>query len=141
MQFAWIGRFLFWLLALGMLALGLALGTQLGLEAVGVPRVDAITVSTAAAVAVALAAADVFTPIGQRQVKERFEEDPVSMLPDFLVAGLVGGATAGAARLLGGVGAPVLGTQTVATLLGVGVGYVAFLALNREMYRPQAGDG
>lgn len=137
MQFDWIGRFFLWLTVLGLLALGLALGSQLGLELLGVARNDAVIVSTAAAVAVALAAADVFTPIGQRRVQERFKDEPVSMLPHFLVAGLVGGATAGAARLLGSVGVPVVGSQTASVLLGVALGYVAFLALNRDIYRPE----
>ncbi len=136
MRFAWIGRFFFWLAVLGVLVVILALATQFGLEAVGVSQTDAIIVSSALAVAIALAAADVFTPIGRRTIRERFEADPTAMLPDFVIAGLVGGGSAGLARLVGSFGVPLVGGRTVAVLLGVAIGYVAFVAQNRDLYRP-----
>lgn len=136
MRFSWIGRFFFWLAVLGVLALVLALGSQFGLEAIGASRTDAIIVSSALAVAIALAAADVFTPIGRRTIRDRFEADPMAMLPDFVIAGVVGGGSAGLARLAGGLGVPFVGGRAVAVLLGVSLGYVAFIARNRDLYRP-----
>lgn len=140
MRYEWIGRFFFWLAVLGVLALALALGTQFGLEAAGASRTDAIIVSSALAVAIALSAADVFTPIGRREVREHFEADPAAMLPDFAIAGVVGAIVAGLARLLGGIGMPFVGQRAIAVILGVTVGYLAFVAQNRELYRQRAGE-
>ena len=143
MRYDWIGRFFFWLFVLGAVAIVIAIGAQLGLEAAGATQADAVIVSTAAAVAIALSAADVFTPIGSNLVRQDFEADPKPLVLDFAAAGVVGAVAAGLSRALGAWGVPYLGGQTVATFLGVALGYVAFIALNRRQYgrpRPETGS-
>ncbi|MFB6266379.1 MAG: hypothetical protein ABEI31_01865 [Halodesulfurarchaeum sp.] len=135
MRYGWIGRFFFWLALLGVLALGLAIIAQLGLEALGFSRADAVVVSLAAAVSVAISAADVFTPIGSNLTTGDFDERTGWLVGTLAAAGVVGGLACLAARVLGRAGVPVIGGQTVPTFLGVALGYVAFVFLNREQYR------
>ncbi|MFB6095246.1 MAG: hypothetical protein ABEJ71_02190 [Halodesulfurarchaeum sp.] len=134
MRYGWIGRFFFWLALLVVLALGLAIVAQLGLETLGFSRADAVVVSLAAGVSVAIAAADVFTPIGSNLTTGDFDERTPWLLGTLAVGGVVGGLTCLAARILGRAGVPMIGGQTVPTFLGVALGYVSFVFLNREQY-------
>jgi hypothetical protein len=140
MRYAWIGRFFFWLVLLGVVAIVVAIAAQLGLQALGASQADAVIMSTAAAVAIALAAADVFTPIGSNLASGDGEEEPRALLPDFAAAGVAGAATAGLARALGAAGLSFFGGQTVATLLGVTVGYLTFVASSRRHARREGSE-
>jgi len=109
------------------------------LDAVGVPRSAASPAALGAVVSVALAAADVYTPLGNNQRTEQLREKPADALGvDFAVTSTVGFVVGGGAGvLLLSPDAAELRRMTVVAA-AVLVGYGTFVARNLAVYSPRA---
>jgi len=124
-----------YLVAVGALAGTLAIGLTAGLRAVGEADGVVSPVAISAAVAVALAVADVYTPIGRGPQSDAIRDRPPSeVVPDVALAGTIAAAVA---ALLAFVGLAVwspLGNEILVLIVGIGAGYAAFMLRNREYY-------
>lgn len=123
------------LLVVALLAALLSLGLRTLLEAAGIPAARAGPVGITTAIALALAVADVWTPIGRGPSHgDISEKEAGALAADLLVTGILTLAASVALVLLGeAVWAP-LGSLVAVFVVGVGVGYGAFMLRNREYY-------
>lgn len=125
------------LVAVGLLAGALGMVLILALDATGLPQQAAYAIGAGAAVAVTLAIADTYTPIGSGP-SDRLSGQPREKLAvDFLLTGLVAGAV--------GAGLALLGVANVAGGLlvigiSVAIGYGTFVARNVDEYRTRDAD-
>lgn len=123
------------LLVVGFLAALLSIGLRMMLELAGLPVGLAGPIGIVVAITVALAVADVYTPIGRgpRHGDIR-EKAPEAVAADLLLAALLALATSAALVFLGATVWSPLGSLLVVFIVGTGVGYGAFMLRNREYY-------
>jgi len=120
------------LVAVALLAGALGMVLILGLDAVGLGQQAAYTVGAGAAVAVTLALADTYTPIGSGPQQELSAQPTQKLAIDFLLTGLVAAAVAAVIALAGF--AAVAG-GLVAIGVSVAIGYGTFVTRNVAAFR------
>lgn len=130
------------LLVIALFAAVLSLGLRTLLEFASVPVSQASPIGIAVAITVALAVADVYTPIGRgpRHGDIR-EKEPAALATDVVVASLLTLVVSTALVTLGAAVWATLGSLLVVFVVGVGVGYGAFMMRNRAYYfgeRPES---
>ena len=139
MQLRRLGRAAVALVVLAAIAAVLYSVLLTALVAVGAPRSAASPAALGAVVSAALAAADVYTPLGNNRRTAQLREKPADALGlDFAVTSAVGFAVGGGAGLLllTPDAAEVLRTTVVAA--AVLVGYGTFVVRNLGVYSPRA---
>lgn len=142
MQLRRLGRAAVALVALAFVAAVLYSVLLMALDAVGVPRSAGSPAALGGVVSAALAAADVYTPLGNNRRTELLREKPADALGvDFAVASVVGFVVgyAGGFFVLSPDAAELTKTSVVAA--AVLVGYGTFIARNLEVYSPRIAGG
>lgn len=124
------------LVAVGLLAGALGMALILALDAVGLRQESAYTVGAGVAVAVTLAVADTYTPIGSGPSDQLAGQAREKLLVDFALAAAVAAAV-GAVLSLAGVGDVAGGLLAIG--ISVAIGYGTFVARNVTAYRPSRG--
>lgn len=120
------------LVAVGLLAGVLGMALILALATAGVGEQAAYTVGAGAAVAVTLAIADTFTPIGSGPSDELAAQSTGKLAVDVLLTGLVAAASG---AVLGLAGLASVGGGLLVIGISVAVGYGTFVARNVPAYR------
>lgn len=107
------------------------------LTAAGVSTGRASPIAIAVAVALTLAVADVYTPIGRGPRSNAIrEKQRAALASDFLLAAALAAVVASGLTLLGAAAWPPLGDGVVVMIAGVAAGYGGFMWRNRRFYLP-----
>lgn len=122
------------LVAVALLAGALGMVLILVLDAVGLAQQSAYAIGAGAAVAVTLAVADTYTPIGSGPSEQLSTQPREKLAADFLLTALVAGAVGAGLSLLGF--AAIAGGLLVIGI-SVAIGYGTFVARNVDEYRPR----
>lgn len=120
------------LIAVGLFAGALGMVLILGLDAAGLGQQAAYVVGAGMAVAVTLAIADTYTPIGSGPTEHLSVQATRKLALDFAVTALVAAAV-GAALALAGFADVAGGILVIG--ISVAIGYGTFIARNVDAYR------
>lgn len=122
------------LVAVGLLAGALGMVLILGLDAVGLAQQSAYAIGAGMAVAVTLAIADTYTPIGSGPTDRLSRQPRQKLAVDFVLTGLVAAAVS---AILALAGADSIAGGLLVIGISVAIGYGTFITRNLDSYRPQ----